>query len=386
MSSAWFFRVHSWLGIVTGVCMLAIAWSGSLVVFNDEIEWLLNQAVRANPAAGAKPIDDVLAVIRERYPEHRAALHLQIGPHWAHTALVYQPEVTRFLQIDPATADIRSDVAMEGYTFNVAYFLRQLHVRLLMGFWGRVFVGVFGVTLVLSVITSLWIYREWIRSLFRIRRHHSRRIFHMDLHKAVGLWSLAFNLMFGVTGGILGLENLYNRFWAPRAESAAPREVRMAPVPRDLTPGGVMAHLVALDPQFHPTSIEVSPRGPVIVRGDHPGAFTAEGASTYAVMPATGEVTAAVDARRVAWPTYLYNLLDPLHFGYFGERWGFITGYLVELLWFVAGLAPGVLSISGGVMWLLRQRQRRSALAARSALRTDGLQAEPLLQQENVRY
>mgnify|MGYP006178762645 CR=1 FL=1 len=34
----------------------------------------------------------------------------------------------------------RADV-MSGYTWNVVYFIRQLHVRLLMGFWGRVFVG-----------------------------------------------------------------------------------------------------------------------------------------------------------------------------------------------------------------------------------------------------
>ena len=34
MTRAAFFRLHSWLGIVTGAGMLLIAWSGSLVVFN----------------------------------------------------------------------------------------------------------------------------------------------------------------------------------------------------------------------------------------------------------------------------------------------------------------------------------------------------------------
>jgi uncharacterized iron-regulated membrane protein len=36
-----------------------------------------------------------------------------------------------------------------------------------------------------------------------------------------------------------------------------------------------------------------------------------------------------------------------------------VTGYLVEVLWAVVGFAPGVLGITGGVMWLERQRRRQ---------------------------
>lgn len=365
MTRAGFFRLHSWLGVVTGICMLLIAWSGSVVVFNDEIEWLLNPAVRGDPAAPLASIDDALAAIQSRHPDRRVSLNLQIGPRWAHVGYAYDGPMQWFLQIDPATAAIRTDVPMRGYTFNVAYFLRQLHVRLLMGAWGRIFVGVFGVTLVLSVITSLVIYRQWWRSLFRIRRHDGPRIFQMDLHKAIGAWSLVFSLMFGVTGAILGLENLYNRIWPPaRGGPLVSTELSFTIAPR-LTPSGIVAALVSRDPEFVPSVIDVSPEGRVVVRGNHPGAFIAKGASSFTVTRATGEVTSVVDARRLRWPAYLYNLLDPLHFGYFGERWGFVTGYIVEGLWCLIGLAPGALALTGGMMWLLRQRRReRSTTAA----------------------
>lgn len=357
MTRATFFRLHSWLGIATGTLMLVIAWSGSLVVFNDEIEWLLSADARADPAQGVRPLDEVAAAIRARHPERRFAIHPQIGPHWAHVAYVYEGRTQRYLQIDPATATIRRDDPMDGYTFNVAYFLRQLHVRLLMGFWGRVFVGVFGVTLVLSVLTSLVIYREWLRSLLRVRRGHGRRIFHMDVHKAVGLWTLAFNLLFGVTGAVLGLENLYYRIWpaAPRSPAVF---ASAPPLGAPLTVDGALARVAARDPRFRPTAIEVPIEGPVVVRGDHPSVFIAEGASEYQVHTGTGVVHRVIDARRAPWGEYLYNLLDPLHFGYFGERLGFAAGYAVEIVWCLAGLAPGVLAITGGVMWLVRQRRR----------------------------
>ena len=229
-----------------------------------------------------RPLDDVAAAIRARHPDRRFAVHLQIGPRWAHTAFVYEGRTQRFLQIDPATAEIRRDDVMDGYTFNVAYFLRQLHVRLLMGFWGRVFVGVFGVTLVLSVLTSLWHLPRVAAIALRVRRGHGRRIFAMDVHKAIGLWTLAFNLMFGVTGAVLGLENLYYRIWPPVPRSPA-MFATAPPLATPLTPEGAVARVTARTPRFRPTSVEVPVEGPILVRGDHPSVFIAEGASEYAV-------------------------------------------------------------------------------------------------------
>ena len=119
--------------------MLAIAWSGSIAVFNDEIGWLVTPELRADPARGVKPLDDVVAALRERFPGRSFDLHIQNGPSWAHTAYVQEPGRTTYVHIDPATAQITRAEAMSGYTWNVVYFIRQLHVRLLMGFWGRVF-------------------------------------------------------------------------------------------------------------------------------------------------------------------------------------------------------------------------------------------------------
>ncbi|MPY87751.1 MAG: hypothetical protein GEU99_07505 [Luteitalea sp.] len=375
---ATFFRLHSWLGVITGAFLLLVCWSGSIVVFNDEIAWLVTPEVRADPARGVRPIDEVVAAVRAHYPEQQIAINLQVGPNWAHTAYVQDLSPRRFLFIDPATAEVRRDDAMQGYTWNVSYFLRQLHVRLLMGLWGRVFVGLLGVTLLLSIVTSLWIYREWLRSLFRLRRDAARRIFHMDLHKAVGLWALAFNVVFAVTGAVLGLENLYYQVWS-RAAQEPPRAAAaggfIASAGRSISPGQMVAALASLDPAFISRVLEI-PRpgdsGPIVIRGDHRNALIAKNASSYSVDPTSGTTVGSMDARRARWGTTLYNAMDPLHFGYFGEGWGLVAGYLVKVIWFLAGLTPGVLSLTGGMMWLLRRRRARAAAAAARYRAADG--------------
>jgi uncharacterized iron-regulated membrane protein len=369
LSRATAFRWHSWLGLTTGAFMLVIAWSGSIAVFNDEIGWLLTPELRADPAAGVRPLDEAIASLRARFPDSRFDLHVQSGPNWAHTAYVYESGRTIYVHVDPATAAVTRADVMSGYTWNVVYFIRQLHVRLLMGFWGRVFVGIFGVTLVLSILTSLYVYRDWLRSLVRIRRGSGRRIFHMDLHKLVGAWALVINLVFGITGAVLGLENLYNRV-APRRE-AEPRPVVSEPIalPPGSTHGAAAAALAASDPAFVATVLQFNPeQTTALIRGDHPGALIAKDASFYRVDLASGRIVDRSDAREAPWPSYLYNMMDPLHFGYFGDKWSVAGSYAIKVAWCILGLTPGILSITGAYMWMLRRRRSRAAAAARAAL------------------
>jgi uncharacterized iron-regulated membrane protein len=382
MSRSAFFKLHSWLGLVSGAFMLVIAWTGSVAVFEDEIDWLLTPQVRADADRPHRPLDEIVGSARTAHPGLRVAVHVPYGSHWTYTAYVYG-KTTRFLHIDPATAAIVGDQEMRGYTWNAGYFIRQLHVRMLMGFWGRVFVGLFGVVLVLSVITSLWIYRDWLRSLVRIRRHADRRIFHMDLHKAVGLWALAFNLMFGITGAILGIENLYYYIQRARGVVAerADRSTTASPhtgTRLDVTSiGRAIAELGRVDADFSPRVIDIAPdvrprHGVIIVRGDHPGALIAKDTSSYTIDMASGGIAGVIDARRASWGTYLYNVLDPLHFGYLGDKSGVVIGYVVKIIWALIGLTPGVLSITGAYMWMLRRR-RVAASAAVRALRSGGV-------------
>ena len=368
-SRATMFRWHSWLGLATGVFMLLIAWSGSIAVFNDEIGWLVTPELRAEPARGVRSLDQVLTAMQSRFPGRRLDLHIQSGPHWAHTGYVYETGATRFVHIDPASAAITRVDTMSGYTWNAVYFIRQLHVRLLMGFWGRVFVGLFGVTLVLSIVTSLWIYRDWLRSLVRVRRGYARRIFHMDLHKIVGAWTLVINLIFGVTGAVLGLENLYNRVRPRRSAAVATPAPALPALPAGLSAGEAAAAVSRLDPEFVPTVLQYNPQNTVVVvRGDHPGVLIAKDASAYRIDLATGAVLERQDARRARWSTYLYNTLDPLHFGYFGDKWSNTASYAIKILWCVLGLTPGVLGITGGYMWWLRRQRALAAAAARDGV------------------
>ncbi|MCQ9319753.1 PepSY domain-containing protein, partial [Staphylococcus aureus] len=62
--------LHSWAGIVTGLLLFVVCFSGAVVVFKNEIDlWANPSLVQLPRAAQPAPLDTVLSHLRTRYPE-----------------------------------------------------------------------------------------------------------------------------------------------------------------------------------------------------------------------------------------------------------------------------------------------------------------------------
>lgn len=391
MSLKTVFRWHVWLGLITGIFLFLIGLTGAIAVFAQEIDWLVIPALRATPAADGRRADagTIVANLQARYPGARInRLEFSVRPHFAHEAAlsVRQPDgknrgVTAY--VDPATGTVQGEHISTGggYFSSVYQFIRQSHVRLLMGAWGRMFVGVFGITLMLSCATGLWIYRGWIKKLFQLRLKGSwgGRPPWAELHKFIGVWSLIFNLLIGFTGAVFGLEGLYARVerkWftpaptaaakiaaAENAEAAEKAEVveKGEPAARKPAAKGPMLGVNALlarareeFPDFTVRTLTLPPRPgtPVVMTGDVPHPLVAQShvrrRSSLRLDAVTGALISKVDGRQDTGWTRIYWAMDPLHFGYFG-------GLFTKVLWFILGMTPSFLALTGAWMWWKRR-------------------------------
>lgn len=350
------YRWHQWLGLGAGVFLVIIGFSGAVAVFKEEIDWLVTPALRVPAETPAQPTapDALITSLHAAYPTARLeVLHLSSRTGYAHRAYLKLPDGGIEAFLDPASGAVRGDRPTgAGYTTTLQNFIRQFHVRLLLGAWGRVFVGFFGVVLALSCVTGLWIYRGWLKHAFRLRwRGASTRTRWSDAHKLVGVWSLVFNLVIGGTGAVLGLENLagnVRRHWLDRpAVSPIPRATAPGPA---LPAGELAARARAAFPDLRVQALIFprQPGQPFMVRGNTPARLVARNMNYVALDPASGAILAQADGRAARGWERLYMTFDPLHFGYFG-------GYWTKIPWFILGLTPGVLSLSGFWLWWRRR-------------------------------
>jgi len=359
------FDLHGALGLLAGGLLAFIALSGSLAVFRREIDWLTTPALRVAPAAASVSLDAVYAGAARAHParpgEWLWSIQRPEGPRYAYSVLFRAGDAITEVFVDPATGRATGERDVGIHRGAVANAVRQLHVRLLLGVWGRAFVGLCGVLLVLMALTGLALSRRDRGAVAEGRRAVARR------HTRIGWWTLAFHLLSGASGAVLGLEVVPRL--ARRALRPSPARVVEAPFTPAAPPRpGAVAHaaraaeraLPGLSPsilRFDPESLRVT------VYLDHPSPWIARGASEVSVDLRDGDVLHVGDARRSSLASRAYDALDPLHFGYFGESWGTLVGYAVRALWYAAGLTPTALLWTGLSLW--RRRARGSTNAVR---------------------
>jgi uncharacterized iron-regulated membrane protein len=360
------FAVHRWTGLLTGIVILFLSLTGSGLVFITEIDHALNSSFMRSKGTG--PIiepDSAVRSVKHAFPKANvSSLSLPADEHSVYMATTNRQTVSgktfNELGIDPHTGAV---LGMRDHSKSLAFILRQMHLRFFYFGWkGRVVVGVFGILLLLSTITGLFIYGRFIKALpkwYSIRRERGFQISTSDWHKLIGITALVFNVLIAFTGAILGLENLA-RYSKPVSNAIHPTPAK-GTVPRPpgeaaLIPvGSALAASRRAIPGFQPTQVNIATKKRhYMVLGNIEGRTRMIGSSEVGVNAVTGTPYFVSSDAKAPLVTRAYYWMDPLHFGYWG-------GVFSQVLYVFFGLTTGFLSVTGFIVWYMKVRRKPRA-------------------------
>lgn len=379
------FVLHSWAGLVTGLLLFVVCFSGAIVVFKHEIDLWANPALSRMPRVAAPVTPDVvMAELARRHPQ--AQVETLVLPDDV------MPVYMAYVRLAPDAGGVRTKLALRADTgaligpveSQLGQYIRMLHVFLFFG--PRWIVGFLGVAMLVLIGTGFVIHRKIVAELFTQRWDRSLRVVMSDLHKSAGVWALAFHVLIAFTGAWLGLAPVFERGWdyvaraastsatassaaapwvAATGEGAVPKAPRAkGPAAGAERPSKVsMASIAAIDqaareaiPGFQPKAFSLQkwgrPDATVSVTGGLAEHLHSTASARFS--GATGALLKAQDPRRQGFWSQFNGLMEPLHFGDFG-------GIGLKWLYFLLGLTPAFLSLSGTVIWLDSRRQREAA-------------------------
>jgi uncharacterized iron-regulated membrane protein len=346
------FRIHSWLGLVTGAFLLVIALTGVYLVYEAELDRLFNPEIRTRPVAlHPVPVDAVLRAARADFGDHHIGLV-------TFPADARAPYVASLRKMTPKGDFVRYQVYVDAGTGAViahrvsSYYLTSWILRLHEGLWlperwGQPIVAVLGIVMALMGLTGLWVYRKRIWDALRWKRS-AQRI--GRLHAHLGVWSMLFAVLLGVTGTILNFSSLLVVCRAPPVPLMGSDWSILDRIP---SVDALIAetHRVFPDLEVHGVYFPNHSGDPVKIGGYAPGAHIL-GKSSYvafAVSPSP-RVVEIYDARRVSWAMQLLLMTNSLHYGDF-------AGDGSKSLYVLGGLVMTFLAGSG--LWIrLRPRAR----------------------------
>jgi len=382
--------VHLWAGLALCLPLAVLGVTGSLLVFDHELEALLGEAPpRARAAGEPRSFGAVLGA---------AASAMQGGPRAAAVMLPEEPgdpAIVRFaaptrgggpagatiLFVDPVSLDVLG--RRDGLGTGLVRQIHLLHANLLVrDRAGRQAVGWLGVAMLGFGLTGLvlWWPRpgQW-RLAFGVRRRARGARFHRELHGAAGIWGLAVFLAVSFSGVYLAFPQPLGA--AVRSVASA-RDLRAAPriePARGAAPldGAALDEAVALAaaalPEGRPlmVALPAAPGQPVRVSLALAGHEHGRPTATAFVDPGVRRVVELRDPRSYSAAESLMAWQRPLHAGR-GLGWPW------RILVFLSGFLPVLFAVTGASMWWLKRRNRRAAAMPRgSSARRAGWRGTP---------
>lgn len=361
--------VHKWSSLVSTLFLLMLCLTGLPLIFHHEInDWLEGDSVPRDMPAGTPwvSLDLLVKAASERRPGE--VIHFFVWdrdePNVANVYL--NKDFNTYENYSAVTLDARTgEVLREKPPGEMSFitFMFYLHVQMFAGLPGTLFLGGMGILLLVSITSGAVLYGRFMRRLDfgSVRTRQGKRILWLDQHNLLGVVTMAWLIVVGLTGVINTLTDPLLRYW--RADQLASMLAPYRDRPStDIATGSLEAAVATglrsasgMKPSFvsFPGTRNSSPfHYAVFFRGESAW-------SSRLLKPALVEAETArlTEIREMPWYMKVLLLSQPLHFGDYG-------GMPLKIIWTLLDLVSIVVLGSGLYLWLSR---RRSPLEERLA-------------------
>jgi uncharacterized iron-regulated membrane protein len=358
--------VHTWTSLISTIFLLLLCITGLPLIFHHEIDEALGYVPQPEAAAGRPHapsqtiVQAALAADPGRVMQYVSWDKDEPGIVIAFTnsAPDGEPDDTTLRAFDAVTAKPLGKVGVGPMVI-----VLKLHVDMFAGQPGKLFLGAMGLLFAVAIVSGVVLYWPFTRRLrfATIRNKSARRVIWLDWHNLIGVVTIAWALLVGLTGVVNTWAELMLNQWKTTelADMVKPYAGKPPPTQfasldsvvtraRQAAPGMEVAFVA-----YPGTPFSSSHHYAAFMRGDTP--LTSRLLKPVLLDGETAEVS---DAR--ALPAYLQALLisQPLHFGDYG-------GMPLKIIWALLDVLTIIVIGSGLYLWFARRRKRGRAAVPR---------------------
>jgi uncharacterized iron-regulated membrane protein len=370
------YKIHLWLGIVSGIILFVVCLSGMLLVFRSDITAFFehNQYSVSHPDKSLINMDDLITQAEQKMngkvswvgfnnrsnKTYRMILKIDDGKN-SEGKQIFRNGICH---VDPYTGEV-----FEKHFSPLTEFFRivtAIHRRLYLPRpIGRIIVG--SATLIFIVVAlsgiCLWLpanfynKKAWTNN-FLIRFHKGKNHFLYDLHKTLGFYVLMPMLVMALTGLMWsfkwynnGIRTIFN---AHRVQVPSIKSLPKNPNTKRLPFEFFLRKADELIEQkgYRNFSIPTQEDSPIVVREIWRGTLNLESWKRIYFDPYTGEVLKCERFEYLSLGSKFVSLFYQLHTGE-------ILGLPTKIIYFFACLIATTLPITGTIIWLRKLRHLR---------------------------
>jgi uncharacterized iron-regulated membrane protein len=346
-------NLHLWAGLIAAVFLILLGVTGSLMVFEDEIDRALNSKLTwITPGDQCLSLVEIKAQLEKKYPNSTVA-GFSISPRddiaWGAVLKNKTSPAPISVAFNQFTGDILGTDAERN---NFVGKVHDLHLRLMMGDTGASIVSIAAILLLFLSISGVILW--WPRKTLIVNWRNPIKQLNFDLHQAVGIYLSVFLVIFAVTAIVIHWENqatrLANRVTNSAESPLFPRPQPLPPGAATLNPDQLLAAAGLQAPGAHATWIQLE-GNPVRIAMKYPEDRTPSGRTNVFIDAHSGKVIYHLNSRTGPLGFRMVKLWNrEIHTGDIG---GLPTRIAACLL----SLTLPVMAVTGPFIWWNRRRK-----------------------------
>ena len=358
--------IHTWTSLICSAFLLMLALTGLPLIFSHEIDHLIGNAPQVKALPEGTPQLDLQQLVHAAQAHRPGEVMQYFG--WEedepHTVLAImaatagtEPNSSHTFMLDARTGEALEVPSANGGFMMV---MLRLHVDMFAGLPGKLLLALMGTLFVLAIISGTVLYLPFMRrhEFATVRTDKSTRLRWLDLHNVLGVVTLTWALVVGVTGVISACADLIIEAWRNDTLSAMVEPYRNAPRLTQLAPASRLLDIAATAaPGMRPDFIAFP--GTRFSSEHHYAVFmngsthlTSHLLTPVLIDASTLQVT-AVGSR--PWYMDAMGMSQPLHFGDYG-------GMPMKILWAVLDLVTIIVLGSGLYLWWVRRKATKESV------------------------
>ena len=349
------FFIHSLTGLISGLFILLMSFSGAALVFHEELDSFQYPLITLQEQAPPLTIDSSYQILHKQFP-HAQVSSCSLAEDNRHPYIfsVYDAsfkegkEVMQVFMHPQTGAILKKRGGGNDMTNNFMSWLTVFHNSFHLKRKGEWLLGVLSVIFLISIVTGIILFRKKIKYVLSFNKGIYTRA---HLHQVVGVYALLFNLMIAGSG-----------FWMQRYVFKKEFYVEQKPYTPVIKPSSnlffgidsVLKQIKLLHPDFTAYIIYFaqSKKGKTAVYGSQTtNSFIHSKKFADAIfLDSSGTVAKTAFVNEIP-PENRRDIINAqIHYGRYG-------GWPIKILYSLFGLTGGLLSITGFAMWIKRRKQ-----------------------------
>ena len=357
--------IHTWSSLICTLFLLMLAITGLPLVFHHEIEELTGAAPVLKEMPANTPRMDLQQLVQAAEAHRPGEVVQYFGwdedePNGMYAFMGKtaggDPNDTHTFMLDARSGEAVETPSANGGFMNI---MLRLHVDMYAGLPGKLLLAFMGLLFVLAIISGVVLYAPFMRRLdfATVRPNKSTRVRWLDLHNLIGVVTLTWAFVVGLTGVLNACADLVIAQWRNDSLAAMVAPYRDAPPLTQRAPATDLLRIAQTTvPGAEPSFIAFP--GSRFSSEHHYAVFmkgnthlTSHLLTPVLIDAETLNVTAIVSS-----PWYMDALLlsQPLHFGDYG-------GMPMKILWGILDVLTIIVLGSGVYLWWVRRRAAATA-------------------------